>query len=146
MTFYYTRTEDGRTRRFIVGLMEKRHLAAVIKGLALKQALLPDSYFFQNGNTEQTIRELVLEYRRRKHPSGYIRHLCQRLAPDPCECGNPGIYVVGHRTYCKVCRYKGEAKLRRRELTFFSEESTVVEETQRAIVRAEKHHKARGRR
>lgn len=37
--------------------------------------------------------------------------IVQQMAPDPCACGGPGLYIVGSTTYCRKCRPAAMAHL-----------------------------------
>lgn len=36
---------------------------------------------------------------------GWILGRMNRIDPPPCECGRPGLYLVGITTYCRKCKY-----------------------------------------
>ena len=89
-------------------------------------------------------RDLVIAEARRRG----IRHSALvMLDPPPCHCGRKGLYIVGHRTFCRVHRDEAREALapRAQRLNVLSE-MVGKEVRERRIAResSEQNHAARG--
>ncbi len=60
---------------------------------------------------DKTVLAMVKELRTRPDVSSYVVAKMNRIDPQPCRCGKPGIYIVGRDTYCYAHKPNAVARL-----------------------------------